>query len=43
MSASNLLVQQVLAIHDLTYVSEEHHGDYVSEVKMGIKQNHTPS
>jgi hypothetical protein len=29
-------------IHDIAYVSGENHGDYVSKVKMGIKQDHTP-
>jgi hypothetical protein len=29
-------------IHDLGYVSGEHHDDYVSKINMGIKQDHTP-
>jgi hypothetical protein len=36
-------IQQVLVIHDLGYVSREHHGDYVSKINMGIKQDHMPS
>jgi hypothetical protein len=29
-------------IHDLGYVLAKHHSDYVLEINMGIKQDHTP-
>ncbi len=43
LSASYSFVQQISAIHGLSYVSRKHHGDYVLEIKMGIKQDRTPS
>ncbi len=42
-SASYLPIQQVSTIHDFSYVLGKHHGDYVLNSSMGIKQNHTPS
>jgi len=38
-----LPVQQVSTIHEFEYVLGEHHGDYVSDNNMGIKQNCMPS
>jgi hypothetical protein len=40
-SASSSPIQQVSTIHDLGSVSTKHHGDYVSEINMGIKQDYT--
>ncbi len=42
-SSSFSLVEQVLMIHDLGYVSKKQHGGHVSKMNMGIKQNYTPS
>jgi hypothetical protein len=36
-------IEQVLTVQDLGYVSTEQHGDHVSKMNMGIKQNYTPS
>lgn len=36
-------VQQVMVIHDLGYVSTKYHSDYVLEINIRIKQDHTPS
>jgi hypothetical protein len=41
-SSSSLPIKQVLTIHDLSYVSIEHHGDYISKMNMGIKQDYVP-
>lgn len=42
-SSSSPPIKQVLMIHDLGYVSIEHHGDYVLKMNMGIKKNCMPS
>jgi hypothetical protein len=41
-NSSSLRVEQVLAIHDLGYVSTKQHGDYVLKMNMGIKQDCMP-
>jgi hypothetical protein len=41
-SSSFSLVEQVLTIHDLGYISIKQHGDHVSKMNMRIKQDHMP-
>lgn len=41
-SSFSPLVQQVSTIHDLRYVLTKQHGNYVSEMNKGIKQDHMP-
>jgi hypothetical protein len=42
-NSSSSPLEQVSMIHDLGYVSANEHGDYVSKMNMGIKQDYMPS